>query len=135
MKPLWYPTLAVLVVALGCSTSASRKEAVARSLEQTGTQGDSAGGCNVVRADSLLRIRCSRRNDVPDWNRVAMMVDKDLMCPEKTAADTAPQIPLERLRSIQPDAIVAIETTRIIPDSVQRRCRERLKRVIYVRTK
>ena len=64
-----------------------------------------------------------------------MMVDKDLMCPEKTAADTAPQIPLERLRSIQPDAIVAIETTRIIPDSVQRRCRERLKRVIYVRTK
>lgn len=127
--------LVAFLACLGCSPPAASRQASATDTVPASKLDDSARPCDVQRTDGLLRIRCSRSNEAPDWNRVALLLDTALICPVKTASDTAPLIPVERLPMIRPESIVAIDVTRVVPDSIQRRCQERLRKVIYLQTR
>ena len=98
-------------------------------------QKDSIPPCTFRTNEHKLSIRCSYRDDVSDWNRVALVVDRLLMCAMRTRSDTVPVIDPERLRAIRPESIVSIETFNVVPDTIQRGCDERLRRVIYIVTK
>ena len=102
---------------------------------------------NVVRTDSLPLCERSAagvfvntpcmfvRDDRTDWSGVALVVNREIICPTRTRADSVPKVDPERLRAIKPETVLAIETVRVVPDSIQRGCAERLRKVIYLVTK
>ena len=70
-----------------------------------------------------------------DWSGVALVLNREIVCPTRTTADSVAKIDPARLQQIRPESILTIEIDNAVPDSIQRGCTERLRRVIYLVTR
>ena len=88
-----------------------------------------------------VQALCGLREDVfilcetYDWRAVAFAIDGRIVCPKRTPPDTTLMADFERITAVRRDSIESIEVVKVVPDSVQRGCRDRLQKVIYLRTK
>ena len=70
-----------------------------------------------------------------DWNGVAVVVNRDIICPLRTSPDSVAKVASERLRRIRPESILTVAIVQVVPDSIQRGCAEPIRKVIYLVTK
>jgi len=132
------PTVFLAAVALiGCSRSPSPSPTVsAPSPVLNVVRHDSLPLCQRDAKGSLSNTPCLYvRDDRPDVNGAAIVVNQEVICPIKTAADSVAMVDPARLRRIKPESILTIEIIKTVPDSIQRRCAEQLRKVIYLVTK
>ena len=133
-----YPIGSAIIAVLACPSCSSRpasQPAISQQPVPELVRVDSNALCTVRTTGQLLNIRCRSRDHYSDRSRMALVLDRTLICPTRSGSDTIPTIAPERLRAIHADSIVSIETVDVVPESIQRRCSERLQRVIYVITK
>ena len=69
-----------------------------------------------------------------DWRATAFAIDGRVVCPRRTESDTTLMANIEAARTVV-DLVKAIDVTRAVPESIQRSCPERLRRVIFLHTR
>ena len=86
-------------------------------------------------------VGCSRvakpfaRNEMSNVDRIALVINQRTHCPIRVRGDSIPRFDIERARAVKPESIVGIERLKVVPDSIQRRCPDLLREVIYITTK
>ena len=132
--------VSILAATIGCS-AASRpavRSPAAEGAPATSTVPESLIVHDLRSRNALSQATQPRvfiRDERYDWRGVAIAIDGRLLCPRRRGADSTLVGDVDTAAALPTDSIRSINVLAIVPDSIQQKCPEPLRKVVYLRTR